>query len=153
MRVSRLTEFINPIKDRWRDGSLTQALASFDGFCQLMGLDKAQKYLTQRHIHEIGDWGLAELDAEGFALQNELEQRQTVRAGFIALVGLMLTSTYSTQMLPLRITKSFLGYSVEKLDKNSPPYIASCVLWQDGIPVILPELLKFLRCVDWPLYE
>ncbi|KAK0648803.1 armadillo-type protein [Cercophora newfieldiana] len=124
VRLARLTEFVNPVKDRWRDESLKQALGSFDGFCQLMGLDKAQKYLQQRQVHQVGDWGSAELDAEGLALQNELEQRQA--------------------MLPLRITKSFLTYSVEKLEKNSPPYIASCTLWQDGFPLILPELLKFL---------
>jgi len=50
-------------------------------------------------------------------------------------------------MLPLRMTKSFLTYSVEKLERNSPPYVASCALWQDGFPLILPELLKFLRYV------
>lgn len=43
------------------------------------------------------------------------------------------------------MTKSFLTYSVEKLEKNSPPYQASCALWQDSFPLILPELLKFLR--------
>ena len=53
--------------------------------------------------------------------------------------------THSLQMLPLRMTKSFLTYSVEKLEKNSAPYQVSCALWQDGFPLILPELLKFLR--------
>lgn len=37
-----------------------------------------------------------------------------------------------------------MTYSVEKLEKNSPAYQASCTLWQDGFPIILPELLKFL---------
>ncbi|KAK5653569.1 hypothetical protein OQA88_8831 [Cercophora sp. LCS_1] len=124
VRLNRLAAFIDPVKDRWRDQSLQQSLSSFDGFCQIMGLDKAQAYLAQRRIHEIQDWGSTELDEVGLALQNELEQRQT--------------------MLPLRITKSFLTYSVEKLDKGSPPYMASCALWQDGFPLILPELLKFL---------
>ncbi|KAK0724766.1 armadillo-type protein [Lasiosphaeris hirsuta] len=123
-RIARLTTFIEPVKERWKDTSLNQALGSFDGFCQLMGLDKAQQYLTRHQIHEVGDWGSTELDAEGLALQSELEQRQT--------------------MLPLRLTKSFLTYSVEKLEKDSPPYLASCTLWQDGFPLILPELLKFL---------
>jgi exportin-5 len=43
-----------------------------------MGLDKAQQYLVRRRIHEISDWGSIELDAEGLALQKELEDRQTV---------------------------------------------------------------------------
>ncbi|KAK4185282.1 putative importin beta-related nuclear transport receptor [Podospora australis] len=124
VRLSRLTTFIEPVKNQWSDPSLQQALGSYDSFCQLMGLDRAQKYLAQRRIHEVADWGSADLDAEGLAIQAELEQRQS--------------------MLPLRITKSFLTYSVEKLEKNSAPYHASCQLWQDGFQLILPELLKFL---------
>lgn len=49
------------------------------------------------------------------------------------------------QALPLRVTKSFLTYSVERIEKGSPAYQASCTLWQDGFQLILPELLKFLR--------
>jgi exportin-5 len=51
-----------------------------------------------------------------------------------------------------------LTYSVERIEKNSLPYQASCTLWQDGFQLILPELLKFLRFVirniadtDWVL--
>lgn len=29
-------------------------------------------------MHEMGDWGAVELDAEGQALQAEIEERQTV---------------------------------------------------------------------------
>ena len=43
------------------------------------------------------------------------------------------------------MTKSFLTYSVERIEKDSPAYQASCTLWQDGFQLILPELLKFLR--------
>ncbi|KAL2268140.1 hypothetical protein VTJ83DRAFT_2986 [Remersonia thermophila] len=124
LRLTKLSAFVEPVKDQWRNESLKQALSSYGGFCELVGLDKAQKYLAQRRIHEIADWGSAELDAEGLALQAELEQRQST--------------------LPLRVTKAFLTYSVERIEKNSPPYQVSCTLWQDGFQLILPELLKFL---------
>ncbi|KAK3305497.1 armadillo-type protein [Chaetomium strumarium] len=123
-RLSRLTAFIEPVKNQWKDESLKQALGSYNGFCELLGLDNAQKYLVQRRVHEIADWGSTNLDNEGLALQAELEQRQA--------------------LLPLRVTKSFLTYSVERIERNSPPYQASCTLWQDGFQIILPELLKFL---------
>ena len=125
VRIQRLSSFIDPVKAQWNRGSLKSALSTYTGFCDLMALDKAQAYLVRKRIHEIKDWGSVELDGEGLALQGELEERQT--------------------LLPLRSTKSFLTYSVEKLDKNSAPYQASCSLWQDGFPVILPELLQFLR--------
>jgi exportin-5 len=47
-------------------------------------------------------------------------------------------------MLPLRPTKSFLAFSVERLDRSTPAFKASLALWQDGFPNILADLLKFL---------
>jgi exportin-5 len=78
VRISKLTAFIEPVKNEWKNESLKQALGSYNGFCELLGLDKVQRYLIQRRVHEIADWGSAELDAEGLALQAELEQRQLV---------------------------------------------------------------------------
>ncbi len=66
-------------------------MSSYPGFCELMALDKVQAYLMRRRIHEISDWGSVELDAEGLALQAELEERQNVRwmrSGSIMLVTL-----------------------------------------------------------------
>ncbi len=76
--MQRLREFIEPVKKGWQDESLRDGLGSYEGFCQLMALDKAQQYLARRDVHRIGDWGSIELDAEGLALQAELERRQTV---------------------------------------------------------------------------
>ena len=78
MRLTKLTAFIEPVKNQWKNEPLKQALGSYNGFCELLGLDKVQKYLTQRRVHEIADWGSTDLDAEGLALQAELEQRQSV---------------------------------------------------------------------------
>jgi exportin-5 len=44
-----------------------------------MALDRAQRYLANRRVHEISDWGSCQLDDEGLALQNELEERQKAR--------------------------------------------------------------------------
>lgn len=49
------------------------------------------------------------------------------------------------QALPIRLTKAFLAVSTEKLKRPSTTYNISCELWHDAIPMILPNLLKFLR--------
>jgi exportin-5 len=51
-------------------------------------------------------------------------------------------------VLPLRPTKSFLAFSVERLSKSSAAFQASYALWQEGFPNILADLLKFLRFVE-----
>ena len=116
------------MKAQWANENLKRALSTYQGFCELMALDKAQEYLARKLIHQVRDWGSVELDAEGQELQALLEERQAT--------------------LPLRSTKSFLTYSVEKLDKKSASYQASCSLWRDGLPLILPDLLQFLRYVN-----
>lgn len=54
-------------------------MKSYSGFCELLALDKAQAYLVSRQAQNIQDWGSYELDAEGLALQSELEERLKVR--------------------------------------------------------------------------
>ncbi|KAI1207444.1 ARM repeat-containing protein [Annulohypoxylon truncatum] len=124
-KAQKVMGFIDPVVSQWQNGNLKQALSSYAGFCELMALDKAQSYLSRKQMQNIADWGSVELDAEGQALQAELEERQT--------------------LLPLRPTKSFLTCSVDKVDKETDAYHLSCALWQDGFPIILPELLKFLN--------
>ncbi|TRX88600.1 hypothetical protein FHL15_010551 [Xylaria flabelliformis] len=123
-KVGKLQRFLDPIRTQWQDARLKQGLSSHASFCELMGLDKAQDYVTRKRLHQIQDWGSVELDEEGKALQIELETRQT--------------------SLPLRLTKSFLTCSVEKVEKGQEPYEVSSILWQDCFPIILPELLNFL---------
>ncbi|KAF4345767.1 MSN5 (multicopy supressor) [Fusarium beomiforme] len=123
-KIQKLREFIDPVKAQWQSEAVRDSLKSYTSFCELLGLDKAQNYMASRRAHEITDWGSQELDAEGLALQSELEER--------------------LKLLPLRSTKSFLAFSVERLDKSSDAFKASYALWQDGFPEILADLLKFL---------
>ncbi|TDZ28348.1 Protein MSN5 [Colletotrichum trifolii] len=78
-QLERLQDFVRPVKAQWENGDLKTALSSYSGFCELMGLDRAKQYLTSHRVHEVNDWGSCELDAEGLALQSELEERQKVR--------------------------------------------------------------------------
>lgn len=82
------------MKAQWKNESLKQALSSYSGFCELIRLDKAQNYLARSRVHEA-DWGSVELDAEGLALQSELEERQTVSN---ALFPQMLFATGLTRL-------------------------------------------------------
>ncbi|KAF4955783.1 hypothetical protein FSARC_11763 [Fusarium sarcochroum] len=123
-KIRKLREFIDPVKAQWQNENVRNSLGSYSSFCELLGLDKAQNYMATRRAHEVQDWGTRELDAEGLALQNELEER--------------------LKLLPLRSTKSFLAFSVERLDKSSDAFKASYALWQEGFSNILADLLEFL---------
>lgn len=77
-RLQRLQSFVEPVLNQWKDQGLRNALGSYNGFCEMIALDKAQRYMASRGVHRISDWGSVELDAEGIALQAELEDRQQV---------------------------------------------------------------------------
>ncbi|KAI1763712.1 ARM repeat-containing protein [Hypoxylon sp. FL1150] len=124
-KTKMLQRFIDPVVAQWQDDRLKQTLSSYEGFCELMALDKAQSFLARMQMQNISDWGSVELDAEGRALQAELEDRLT--------------------MLPLRSTKSFLTCSVDdQIYPGDGLFEIACALWENGFPAILPDLLKFL---------
>ncbi|PMD42621.1 ARM repeat-containing protein [Hyaloscypha variabilis F] len=124
IRLQKLHGFINPVQQLWQNSEMDEAISSFTGFCELLGLSQVRDYLVTRHVHDIDDWGLYQLDAQGQAMQKDLEER--------------------LKALPLRTTKSFLACSTEKVEKDSAPHKVSCALWREALPVILPSLLKFL---------
>jgi exportin-5 len=124
IRLQKLQGFINPVQQLWQNPEMNRDIESFSGFCDLLGLSRVRDYLVSRRVHEIQEWGLYELDAEGQSIQKELDAR--------------------AKALPLRTTKSFLGSSTEKIEKDSSAYRVSCLLWREALPVILPDLLKLL---------
>jgi exportin-5 len=57
---------------------LDEAISSFNGFCELLGLNKVKDYLISRRANEIQDWGSHPLDEEGQNIQKELDERVRV---------------------------------------------------------------------------
>jgi exportin-5 len=78
VRLQKLHGFINPVQQLWQNPTMDEAISSFSGFCELLGLSQVRDYLVSRHVHEINDWGLYQLDAQGQAMQKDLEERLKV---------------------------------------------------------------------------
>ncbi|KAG5290004.1 nuclear import and export protein Msn5 [Histoplasma ohiense] len=124
LRQSRLRLFIEPIIQSWSSGEFRQISASFGGFCQLLGLDQIWPYLQRVQAQKVEDWSMIPLDEEGRKIQAHM--------------------TLKFQQLPLRMTKTMLSVSTEKLQSTDPAYLIACDLWRDSIPLILPTLLQLL---------
>ncbi|KAG5288663.1 nuclear import and export protein Msn5 [Histoplasma capsulatum G186AR] len=124
LRQSRLRLFIEPIIQSWSSGEFRQISASFGGFCQLLGLDQIWPYLQRVQAQKVEDWSMIPLDEEGRKIQAHM--------------------TSKFQQLPLRMTKTMLSVSTEKLQTTDPAYLIACDLWRDSIPLILPTLLQLL---------
>ena len=77
-RMQRLEAFIAPVKQLWQNPELDEALSSFNGFCELLGIGKVRNYLVSHRVHEISDWSTMQLDDQGQAMQAELNERVKV---------------------------------------------------------------------------
>ncbi|KAL5337340.1 armadillo-type protein [Aspergillus crustosus] len=124
LRQSRLASFVEPIKQAWQDEELRNMCATFDGFCNMLGLQNVGPYMQSKQAQKSPDWSEVTLDSEGKRVQEEM--------------------TRKFQQLPLRGTKTMLAVSTDKLKKSEPPYELACTLWHDIIPIVLPTLLQLV---------
>lgn len=92
--MQKLEGFITPIKQLWQNPQLDEAVSSFDNFCNLLGLGKVREYLVSREVHKVGDWGTFKLDAEGQAMQAELNERVKVDAKKTLCSGICILITH-----------------------------------------------------------
>ena len=88
LRLQKLRGFITPVQQLWQNPELNDAIMSFGGFCDLMFLSNVKDYLVSRHVHEIQEWGLYQLDSEGQTLQKELEDRLKVGCASLNALGM-----------------------------------------------------------------
>lgn len=72
-REARLDHFLQPLIAQWQHPGLGEALSSFDGFCDLLGLGSLQEYASRRALHQIPDWSSYPLDDEGRLLQSRIQ--------------------------------------------------------------------------------
>ena len=105
VKIQKLREFIDPVRAEWQNEHIRKSLKSYSGFCEQLALNRAQTYLVGRRAHEIKDWGSHELDAEGLALQTELEERIKVSKKFtkrrnLVLMQLEDATLTSNQVIP-----------------------------------------------------
>jgi exportin-5 len=82
------------------------------------------EFLSANNFRGVQDWSNQQLPSDGQALQASILER--------------------SQHLPLRLTKTLLAASTEKLRDGTAAYETAAVLWAEAIPVILPNLLQLV---------
>ncbi|KAL1582235.1 hypothetical protein WHR41_09102 [Cladosporium halotolerans] len=125
MRQARLQQMVTPVYEAWQDPDLAASVSSFEAFCQTLAVDDLDQFYKQYRFSEVQDWASQQLDEAGQARQAEIKSR--------------------LDRLPLRMTKSLLAATTEKLKEGSDEHDTACALWGPVIPAILPSLLQMIR--------
>ena len=123
-RMKRLEAYVGSTIRKWQDPRLGQALQSFDGFCNVLGLSGFNDYFIKHKALSLSDWSDVPLDEEGLALKARVDAAQ--------------------QELPLRATKTFFSATIDKVDEANPGNGVSIGLWSKYVSDLLPNLLQFI---------
>ncbi|KAF2196511.1 ARM repeat-containing protein [Delitschia confertaspora ATCC 74209] len=124
VQASRLKTMLNQVTEAWANPDFTQSLSSFDSFCNLLGMARLPEFLGNQNFHQVADWSAQPLNDEGQAMQADILAR--------------------SQSLPLRLTKTLLAASIEKLRDDSSAYRLAAMLWKEALPAILPNILQLV---------
>ncbi|CAO2656045.1 Nn.00g048480.m01.CDS01 [Neocucurbitaria sp. VM-36] len=124
VQEERMRQMLIQVKDAWRNDEFTTAISSFQSFCGILGMGQLPDFLSANNFRGVQDWSEQHLPSDGQALQASILER--------------------SQHLPLRLTKTLLAASTEKLRDGSPAYESAAILWAEAIPVLLPNLLQLV---------
>jgi exportin-5 len=125
MRLARLQQMVTPVYEAWQNPALAVSVSNFQAFCDTLALGGLDQFYQQYRFPEVQDWASQQLDEPGQARQAEIKSR--------------------LDQLPLRMTKSLLSATTEKLKEGSDEHDTACALWGPVIPAILPSLLQMIR--------
>ncbi|KAH7085222.1 armadillo-type protein [Paraphoma chrysanthemicola] len=121
---ARMRLMLNKVKDAWQNDEFASAISNFQSFCGILGMGQLPDFLSANNFREVHDWSNQPLGSDGQALQASILDR--------------------SQQLPLRLTKTLLAASTEKLRDGTPAYESAAILWAEAIPIMLPNLLQLV---------
>jgi exportin-5 len=124
-RLARLEQIIQPAVETWQDPQLTEALSTFSGFCNVVGLGGLPEYLTAQRYASVQDWSNQPLDQEGKVRQTDVQMK--------------------VMRLPLNATKNLLAATTEKLKESSREYQIGSQVWGQAMQAMLSNVLQMTR--------
>lgn len=120
----RMRLMLNQVKDAWQNEEFAGAVTNFQSFCGILGMGQLPDFLSANNFRSVSDWSNQPLGGDGQALQASILER--------------------SQQLPLRLTKTLLAATTEKLRDGTPAYDSAARLWAEAIPILLPNLLQLV---------
>ncbi|KAF1977272.1 ARM repeat-containing protein [Bimuria novae-zelandiae CBS 107.79] len=121
---NRMRQLLTQVKDAWQNSEFTNSVSSFQAFCNSLGMGRLPEFLSASNFRGVQDWSEQPLSSDGQAMQASILEH--------------------SQHLPLRLTKTLLAASTEKLRDGSAAYESAARLWAEVIPVLLPNLLQLV---------
>ncbi|KAG7191476.1 uncharacterized protein KQ657_003071 [Scheffersomyces spartinae] len=122
-------KIVDPELSAWSSPALEKGLLDLHWFMERIGIVEIAKYFQKRGITAETDLLRAEMDDEGRDLKNKLKD-------------------HWSSIFPIRATRIFIQYSIEKLSHDSPEYLNLLRLWKPRVQPIIPHILQLLTQIQ-----
>ncbi|OWB79812.1 hypothetical protein B5S32_g4049 [[Candida] boidinii] len=124
-KSERFSNIVDPELSAWSDPVTEKGLLELHWFMERLGIVKIAEYFQERGITADTNLLQAEMDQKGRYLKTELKD-------------------HWSSVFPIRATRIFIQYSIEKLDHDSDTYKDLLNLWKPRIEPILPHILQLI---------
>lgn len=115
---------VDPVLRSWTDESTMQGLTDLEWFMERVGVVRIAEYFKSRGL--FGPKLLeAPMDETGRMLKMELKTKWQA-------------------IFPIRPTRIFIQYSIERLERTSPEYLHLLNMWKPRVQPILPHILQLI---------
>ncbi|CCE80019.1 Piso0_003115 [Millerozyma farinosa CBS 7064] len=122
-------KIVDPVLATWSTHETEKSLIDLHWFMERIGIVEIANYFQRRGITEKTNLLESVMDDEGKDLKNKLKD-------------------YWSTIFPIRATRIFIQYSIEKLAHDSPEYLNLLRLWKPRIQPVIPHILQLISQIQ-----
>lgn len=122
-------KIVDPELCAWLAPDTEKGLMDLHWFMERMGIVEIASYFQKRNITETTNLLEAQMDDEGRALKTRLKE-------------------HWLSIFPIRATRIFIQYSIEKLEHDSPEYLHLLKLWKPRVQPIVRHILQLITQIQ-----
>lgn len=128
-RTERFMQIVDPDLSAWSDPATMKGLSDLHWFMERLGIVRIANYFKSRGITAQTNLLETQMDEEGRQLKIDLKNH------------------WST-VFPIRATRIYIQYSIEKLPHDSPEFKLLLELWKPRVVPILPYILRLIAQIQ-----
>ncbi|KAK9467789.1 armadillo-type protein [Lipomyces arxii] len=122
-------KIVDPVLNRWTDESTMKGLSELPWFMERVGIIEIANYFRARGVDASTDLLATPIDEEGRRLKEKLKDQWAA-------------------LFPIRATRIFIQYTIERLEHTSDEYLALLELWKPRVQPILPHILQLVAQIE-----
>lgn len=122
-KADKFAAIVDPVLQSWSDEGTVKGLSDLTWFMERLGIVKIAEYFRSRGVTAQSNLFNTPMDDQGRALKADLKKSWS-------------------ELFPIRATRIFIQYTIEKLDHSSDEYKDLLALWKPRVQPILPHILQ-----------